>query len=347
MTTRHLVLRRSTEANGWSIESLLHAALRFLLRQLLFASSSRPNAGVVRNGANGGRTRRKTPLSIAQAVGILVLLVGLLTTQAARGRIIDLPFVEKLDSANSINDIAWATAGGTVKWEANGGWRKSGGVKVTAPYIDGNQGYAGLGSFWVGKQMRLNVRFLIYFGSSFQEQLQTDKLLIILREENGVRLGSLRPMIIDRSRADWGREHRYWRPCRGIVECGDVGPDKFTVSGKNNANQWVCFELESDLVAERINLYIHTEDGKHKGLASTVSLARERDEVASLNNGIVRPPTDFPIVEVQILGGYWNWSNGRDGGVTGKRRDANAYIKLDEVAIDTKYIGCPAGYLPN
>lgn len=262
------------------------------------------------------------------------------------GRRISLPFVEHLDAATSISDISWATQGGTVTWVANGGWRGSGGVKITAPFINGDQGYAGLGSFDVGRQTRLNVRFLIYFGSSFQEQLQFDKLLIVLREKQGIDLGSLRPMILDNQRIQFGREHRFWRACRGVVECGEPnGADVFTVSSAKNANQWVCFELESDLVAERLNLYIHTADGRYRGISSSVSLANERNEVAAFNGGVSRPPTDFPIYQVQVLGGFWNWSDGRrDGGVIGSKRDANAYIKIDEIAIDNRYIGCPAGF---
>lgn len=265
----------------------------------------------------------------------------------AAARNISLPHTESFNAASSISDISWITQGGTVTWEATGGWRGGGGIKITAP-TGSNQGYSGVGSFGgFGNRNRLNTRFLLNFGSSFQQQVQYNKLLVILRDEQGLDLGTLRPMLHDNERLTGGQLHRFWYPSRGVGEGGTPTSNEFTLNGGNYTNQWVCFEYEVDLIAGRINLYIDTADGQHRGLTSTLSLAGEFDEVADRNNGVGRPPTDFPITQLQILGGFWTYGDGREGGVPGSQRDANAYMKLDELVISDRFIGCPAGFLSN
>ena len=180
--------------------------------------------------------------------------------------------------------------------------------------------------------------------------MQYDKLIVVLRNEQGLDLGILRPMIHDNQRMTSGQLHRYWRPTRGVGEAGTPATsNEFTLNGTNNINQWVCFEYEVDLNAGRLNLYINTADGRHRGLSSSVSLAGEFAEVAARNNGVGRPPTDFPINQLQILGGFWGRGDGSqgEGGIPGPQRDANAYMKLDELVISDQFIGCPAGFLDN
>lgn len=287
----------------------------------------------------------------------IVFLLLAVVAPASYARNITLPHTESFNTLSSISDITWITRGGpvprpedgTVTWEATGGWRGGGGIKITAP--GGTyQGYSGLGSFdGFASPNRLNVRFLLYFGSSFQRQVQYDKLIVILRDERGIDLGTLRPMIHDNERIVDGQLHRFWRPTRGVGEGGTPPPDtnEFTLNGTNNVNQWVCFEYEVDLNAERFNLYINTTDGRHRGLSSSVSLAGEFAEVADRNGGVGRPPTDFPITQLQILGGFWGYGDGSDSGIPGSQRDANAYMKLDELVISNQFIGCPAGFLDN
>lgn len=279
-------------------------------------------------------------ISFVSAIGIAV--------PEASARNISLPHTEEFNSSTSVSDITWATQGGSVIWEANGGWRNGGGIKITAP-TGSTQGYSGIGVFGgFGNRNRLNTRFLLNFGSSFQRQVQYDKLIVVLRDNRGIDLGTLRPMIHDNERLTNGQLHRFWRPTRGVGETGTpVTANEFTLNGTNNINQWICFEYEVDLIAGRLNLYIDTADGRHRGLSSSVSLAGEYAEVAGLNNGVGRPPTDFPIIELQILGGYWTYGDGREGGVPGSQRDANAYMKLDELVISDRFIGCPAGFLNN
>lgn len=282
------------------------------------------------------------PRALVTAVFLLLVVVA----PVSYARNITLPHTEDFEADNSISDITWATQGGTVTWRANFGWRGGGGIKITAPN-GANQGYSGVGSFGgFGNRNRLNTRFLLYFGSSFQQQVQYDKLIVVLRNEQGLDLGTLRPLIHDNQRIVGGQLHRFWRPTRGVGETGTpVNSNEFTLNGTNNINQWVCFEYEVDLIAGRLNLYIDTADGRHRGLSSSVSLAGEFAEVAAQNGGVGRPPTDFPIIDLQILGGYWGYGDGSDSGVPGSQRDANAYMKLDELVISDRFIGCPAGFL--
>ncbi len=296
---------------------------------------------------------------------VVFLLLAIAAPASYAARNISLPHTESFSAQSSVSDITWVTGGppeaskGILAWEENGGWRGGGGIKITAP-SGVNQGYAGVGSFsGFGNRNRLNTRFLLYFGSSFQQQVQYDKLIVILRNEQGLDLGILRPMIHDNERIDVdGQLHRFWRPTRGVGETGTPPPNtnEFTLNGTNNVNQWVCFEYEVDLSVNaglqdpgRLNLYIDTADGRHRGLSSSVSLAGEFAEVAAQNGGVGRPPTDFPITELQILGGFWGYGDGSQGvgGIPGPQRDANAYMKLDELVISDRFIGCPAGFLDN
>lgn len=268
------------------------------------------------------------------------LLAGVITVAQAERRI-TLPHRESFEGEGSVSDISWASQGGAVLWERTGGWRGGGGIRVAPTILD--EGYAGVGSFTgFAPQTRLNVRWLMYFGSSFQQQVQSSKLLILHRQ-NIVR-GFQRPMIIDDERIENGQVQRYWFPAIGYGNGPHSGQDRFHVSGSEYADEWVCFEYEADLVAKRINLYIHTQDGRYRGLSNSLDMFVFEEDG---ENGTHRPPAEFPIYEVQILGGYWGRVDGSELGVPPAQRDVNAYVKFDELVIDNGPIGCPTGFLSN
>lgn len=262
--------------------------------------------------------------------GIVVMTAASIPLSAYASRNITLPFDERFETSSWTSDLRWAGQGGTATWDEGGGWRNSGAVKITPPTL--NEGYAGLGSFLgFGNQTRFNVRFLAMFGSSYA-QAQGVKHIIVLRGEGS----ALRPMEIENANLINGELRKFWAPCLGTT-CALRNPNNrtdqpFYVSRTSRVNEWVSIELETDLVAGRVNLYIHTQDGQVSGLYSSYDMNLQEDP----------PFTSYPVTQLQGIGFYWG-PPGEYAPVGS--RDENTYMKIDELKIDNRYIGPPTGFL--
>lgn len=235
----------------------------------------------------------------------------------------DFPFRADFDR-NDYNDMVKLTQGATHTWDPNGGW-SGGAAKFTPPTL--NEGYCGLGQFSgidrnVGNVRRLNVRFLIKHGPTFHTYAATNKLVIMNRAA-----GTLRPMIISKNHQvvrDW----RTYRPCHGTWcvppvtdnEGLKIGPDP-----GSRKNEWISVELEADLDRRVINLYIYTADGEVSGLYTVNPFIDDNDSGAGF------------FERIDVLGGYF----GKDYG----RADAGNYFMIDELEIDSQYIGPPQGFV--
>jgi len=260
--------------------------------------------------------------------GLLALAVLGVPLSSHAARNITLPHEERFETDAWQSDLRWAGQGGSVTWEQTGGWRNSGAIRITPPTQ--NEGYAGLGAFQgFGNQTRFNVRFLAMFGSSYA-LAQGVKHIIVLRGT------ALRPMEIEHVNLVNGELQKFWAPCLGTTcalrSAGDRYDQPFYVSRTSRVNEWVSFELETDLEAGRVNLYIHTQDGRVSGLYSSFDMSR-----------LESPPfTRNPVTQLQGIGFYWGPPKEY---APVRSRDQNTFMKIDEVRIDNRYIGPPAGFL--
>lgn len=253
---------------------------------------------------------------------IRALVLILIPVYAFAGRNVGaLPHEEHFD-ADNYSDIVWVTQGATHTWMPDAGWR--GGAAKFTPVLN-VEGYSGLGQFnnlrgqLNGPVTQLNVRWLVYHGSTWQEYGPNNKVLI------NVRTSGSRPMIIARDHEDYVT----WGACDGTVcryEGGDYWPDgsdSFRVGNRpdNRELEWISVELESNSATGTLKLFIHTQDGEMSGLYVERSI-----------------PVGGTWDYVDILGGYMSEA---------VQSDPNNYFLIDEVKIDTSYIGPPEGFLEN
>jgi hypothetical protein len=267
---------------------------------------------------------KKLPKCLTRMVAFCALLSIMLPTFAARN-VGTLPHEETFDTNDYVSDLVWITQGATHTWLENGGWR-GGAAKFTPP--TSYQGYSGVGQFNNLQHpngdplTQLNVRFLIYHGSTWEENAENNKVLIVVRSPIDER-----PMIISRQAdVSYGNWVSYGA-CKGTectYEAGGYWPDgsdTFRIGNPpfNREAEWISVELESDAANGVLRMYIHTQDGELNGLYV------ERPITAS---------GEFTFVD--ILGGYMEFTT---------RADENTYFLLDEVRIDSSYIGPPEGFL--
>jgi hypothetical protein len=240
------------------------------------------------------------------------------------------------DTDAYVNQWVWTTGGATHRWEPNGGWR-GGAARFTPPTIA--QQYSGLGQFTGFNTSnapfkQINVRFLIYHGSTYGTYTEGGKLLILNRVFEGTSNQAMRAMIIENHFRD--SEWSAYGACANTVcnyETGDYwanGNETFRIGNGPMARheEWISIEAEANIETGQINLYVHTQDGLQSGLLTSQNFQFEPD--APVN------PTNTVWAYLDILGGYWNEAI---------PADPNNYFMFDELKIDTQYIGPPAGFL--
>src|SRR5690606_24045254 len=244
--------------------------------------------------------------------------------QASAERVVrSLPFTETFDS-NNYSDLLWVSQGGTHTWVANGGWR-GGAAKFTPPTVEG---YSGLGQFlFSGLQSvpeQINVRFLLYHGSTWNTYGPGNKLVIMNRSGNRGR-----PMILTRHVGSGADRWETWGACDGTVcryEAGDFWPDGSdrlrigNVSG-GREREWISVEFEANTRTGMIRLYVDTQDGRLSGLY----IERPMDDSG--------PGGTWSFID--IIGGYM---------APTLRVDPENYFMIDELRIDSRRIGPPEGF---
>ena len=256
----------------------------------------------------------------------IILFLSAVTIPVYAARNISLPFAEDFDS-NDYSDLLWTSQGATHTWLSSGGW--SGGAAKFTPCVT-NEGYSGLGQF-LGLSSEntttLNIRFLIYYGTTYQEYASNTKLIVSNRTDN---VGP-RPSIYD---SEWVHTTPYFvglAPCSNTV-CqwdNDVdggywihSTDRFKIGDRSDGlreGEWISVEMGVDLTAGTIKLYIYTLDEEFNGLYLTQTT-----------------DTGNTYGYVDIIGGYFS---------PGGTADVNNYFLIDELEMSTSYIGPPAGFV--
>jgi hypothetical protein len=226
---------------------------------------------------------------------------------------------QMFDSAYS-NSIVQLQQGCVHTWLQNGGWR-GGAAKFTPPTT--GEGACGVWAFdFAGMAQvpeQVNVRFLLFHGSTWQEYGPGNKLVIINRNGNDGR-----PMVITQKYDNW----ETMSACDGTVCKFDQGGgysqggDRLKIGNPPLAREeeWISVELEANTRTGMIRLYIDTQDGDLQGLY----IERYMDDTGP--------------------GGTWSF-----GGVGGYMRqavrsDPNNYFLIDELVVASSRIGPPAGF---
>lgn len=284
-------------------------------------------------------------IKLTHALRMIQFLLALfLAGAAAQGyaRSISLPHTESFNSASSIDDLIWATQGATVTWDSTGGWQNSGSVKITPPTV--GQGYGALGGFnGFGPLTRLNIRWLMKVGPTFFNETIFGKIIVMHRQNQE---SWMRPMMMQNGRYHTdGVLHQYFTVSQGVTnptgpfnpDLERINPDAYFTMGQDGSNTdiWVSYEFEVDLVAGRINLYIFTEDGQYGGLYATVDMTQSEPD-----------PTTHPITEIACLGCFWGAPTEEPPYFT-PPFSSGTYMVVDEVTINNRYIGPPAGFQNN
>jgi len=273
-------------------------------------------------------------LKIMYFISLLIILFVLIPKDTL-ARNITLPHTESFDVSDSADDLFWATEGGIAAWESDSGWRGGGAVKIVPPL---SEGYAAIAGINFANQTRLNVRWLMKFGRTYQGEATFNKLIIMTREDNQ-RFN--RPMSISGGEIVDGAIHRYWGVSQGIANMGrpfirDVETldpaEVFTISTGYNTGEWVSFEYEVDLEVGRLNLYINTEDRRYRGLHSTVDMFITEND-----------PASNPVNLIQCIGCYFS-TPGTEPPFFELPWTATNYFLIDELVISDGYIGPPSGF---
>ena len=273
----------------------------------------------------------------------MVAALGLLLLPAlvvAERRITTFPHSETFENLASIADLAVAgPAGATVTWLPNTSWNGGNGGAVKITPVTNTEGYGGIGGFTGFRQSRLNVRFLIKFGSNFAGVATMDKLVIMNRD------GAARPMIFDAMLGpdqNGGRPALVYGPCLGTLcswhQTNNWNNHPFYVTRTVNVDEWFAFEYEADLPNKRLNLYIWSRDGRYSGLYSSYDMTVGLDNEAGFNSA------SAPVINVEGIGWYWHPPEER---APLSARDENTYIMIDDVVINNQYIGPPQNFMGN
>ena len=263
------------------------------------------------------------------------LLVSI-TSANAEISISSFPYEQKFETNDYASQMVRVTGGATHTWLPSGGWRDSGGAKITAP--NSNDSDAGIGAINFQGSIRsvnqINVRFLVYHGSTWQELAANNKVIIL----DGVDR-SQRPMIISRDTGATGEEYVAYGACAGTTcnyKGGGLRPDNsdtFRIGNPPLAREaeWISVELEANVAEAYIKVYIYTQDGVISG-----EYVRQHLYVDG-NANPASPPGDTSWSRLDLIGGYLHGSV--------QANDPNNYFILDEVKISDSYIGPPAGFL--
>jgi len=280
---------------------------------------------------------------------LYLALFSIVTAPATAGRHLKtLPFSENFDHDN-YNDIVWVDNGATHTWVSDKGWKSSGAAKLTPPLREGR---AALGQFTGLRELhgnitQLNLRFLIYYGSEYQEHSQLYNKLVIMNRIMPDGSQGVRPMLISRGvgypspyETPPSDEWRTYGACDGTVcsyEGGGYRPDgrsdrlRIGDTPHYREQEWISVEFEANTATGEINLYVHTQDGLIRGkIAHTIM----QDQTG---------PGGW-FTHIDLIGGYHNGN--RKGGHPNSAHP-DFYYMIDELKIDTKYIGPPKGFAEN
>ncbi|RJP20780.1 MAG: hypothetical protein C4529_08800 [Deltaproteobacteria bacterium] len=253
--------------------------------------------------------------------------------KSGSGRNITFPHTENFNTQSQYyNDLIWIDdTVMTFTHEATGGWQGSGAPKFTFVNSAGEQS-SGIGiinfpiSGGAGPR-RVNVRWLVYYGPTYESIGMTETKSLILARCNGNctahDVSGQRGMVLESHSPPFVNAPYICENIEaGGTEPQEPGKPLFVTADR--LGQWISFEAEYDLNNSIAKLYIDTQDGVQN------------------SEGGTRPykvwtawDTSNSWWGISWLMGYWEARSGVN---------ANSYFKIDELAIDTRYIGPPSGF---
>ena len=182
-----------------------------------------------------------------------------------------------------------------------------------------------------GDHTQINVRFLIKHGSTYASSLSDGNKMIIMERESqgGTDLGSSsRVMSIEKKYGSGNSTYTAYSVCSNI-HCQYEnrlwwleGDETFRIGAQDRADEWISVEIEANTVTGVMKLYIHTQDGQFSGQFVEMNLQDEGYGLGGVWSYI------------SVIGGYWSASS----------RNPDNYFMIDELAINSSYIGPPEGF---
>jgi hypothetical protein len=276
--------------------------------------------------AHQRKADRRTWLRAGALVCLAAFTFGTASTASAARTIRSLPHEEHFDTNAYASDIVWTVQGGTHAYMASSGWR-GGAAKFTPPTT--GEGMSGLGQFMFSGLSsipeQINVRFLVYHGSTWNQYAPGNKLVIMNRDGNRGR-----PMIISRHVGSGAERWETWGACDGTIcryEGGDYWPDGTDTLRIGNPSvarehEWISVEFEANTRTGMIRLYVDSQDGRLSGLY------------------VERPMDDSGT------GGAWSYIDTVGGYMSQAiRSDPENYYMIDELKIASSKIGPPSGFV--
>lgn len=266
-------------------------------------------------------------------IAYLLMLLAFIPFNAQAGRNISLPFSESFNSGDTwTHDLAWLDCGAQAVHLNNGGW--TGGAAdfkpPTSPCTGGgiNGGMSTFGRLQGFNAPQINIRFLLKIGRSYSEDVRDGggsyiNKFIDVHGDSGHRYG-----ILTLNRSDYyggylafgvlgdHETYRYAVSGRGWIE---DAPLKIDQGGSNQyTDEWICVEYEIRPSDNSTTVYVWTQDGAFSGpLASATR-------------------TQSGMISMVDIGGYFN---------SYVVNNTTNHLTYDEIRIDTRFIGPPAGFV--
>lgn len=238
-------------------------------------------------------------------------------------RTISLPYATNF-TTDDLNDIRWTDCAATVTHSSSGGYAGTGASKHTPPTsacTSENGGMSSIGNFEGFSTARLNVRFLIKFGSSYVTNKQgAVNKFIDVHDGSGTRYGilglhkeesTMSPAVCPYTSS--------WYVFRSP---GTADEDHYFANASLSwtdailGGAWYCLEYEINTTAGTTTMWWTKADGTQTSVTSPM------DETGNMTT--------------VYIGGYHNGYG---------TEDTNNYLLIDNLVISNTYIGPPAGFL--
>lgn len=238
-------------------------------------------------------------------------------------RTISLPYSTTFDT-DDLSDIAWTDCGATVTHSSTGGW-SGGAVKMTPPTSacsSGNGGMSTIGEFLGFSETRINVRFLIKFGSTYVANKQGGvNKFIDVHSSGGTRFGILGLHLADGpfmapAVAPYPSAWYVFRSPGTEEADHDSANATIKWTDASLGGEWYCFEYEINAAGNTTTFYLTKSDGTQQTVTSETSVAGN--------------------MYTLYIGGYHNGYG---------TADANNYLLIDNLVISNTYIGPPEGFV--
>ena len=238
------------------------------------------------------------------------------------GMLISFPYSLNFDAGpTSLDSRYYASGGATVSHQTGLCW--SGGCAKFIPSRYDNT-YAALGGFnFPANTQRVHVRYLIYFGEDYVQNLITRHKHILIHRATDISSDRGMTYIWNNGRGDFGLGACDNTDCR--FEDDKTRPDgsESYIVGEH-LQEWVSIETSFDTSTHMIQVFVTTQDG-------------------SLNNQLI---AERQIHAINAADDYWTRISVFGAFIDlGTVPSAGMYWLMDEIVIDDSPIGPPAGFV--